>query len=548
MEKFVQQHIKEIVEEYGLSESEFNVQDVRLYGSYSTAQNKDTSDLDVLVQYSGSFREDDMFNIFHEEPMTFSDKNGKEVVVDINPINVDKSGTIDEKLSEMDMYFQSERIQNNAVDLTNDFEKTPTIQEVKDYINEIIESGTKFATLSPEWFVDIKGGAKKKDHIIKSSNFKNMNKAEKNRHNKYIMSLEKLLANAEYVGEKENTKKNKKPNIEKYHYFKTTAKIGDKVYEIIFDTEEYVNDKSSSSANVLRSVKNLDEDTNSITNSNSNFNPKTVHLYNIKEVKGKPLTYFQSAMVAGVNPEQKVDVVDLSAQFPNDSKLSKKELTTYIKSLIGTALSSSDKKAILNFVKTSKRSGKRNVYIPNHIANSSKIENLFKDERNAVVKNITDLIKESVLIDLEPNNKKTTKPDVDNYLRFYVPARINNDIYTIRISAENNSSKNLFNVLNADVYDLIIDKKTTVSSPSTKGNFVKQPSNDSITDNSKNFNPEQITIKEMLKDVQGADGIMYYQEDNNSTTDDNGVDRNLSDKILRDAIRNNKKVSRLFCI
>ena len=195
--------------------------------------------------------------------------------------------------------------------MTNEFEKAPTIDEVKNYINEIVENGTKFATLSPNWFVDIKGGAKKKDHIIKSSNFRNMNKAEKKRHNKYIMSLEKLLASAEYAGEKENTKKDKKPNIEKYHYFKTDVKIGNKTYQLIFDTEEYKNspqtaqhdnrvlnpqsedtsiindnankfkgdteeyknDKSSLSANVLRSVKNLNEDTNSINDNAENINP-----------------------------------------------------------------------------------------------------------------------------------------------------------------------------------------------------------------------------------------------------------------------------------
>lgn len=204
--------------------------------------------------------------------------------------SVNNKGTFDR--SNPNIYYQSET-SNNIVDLTNEFEKTPTIDEVKNYINEIVENGTKFATLSPNWFVDIKGGAKKKAHIIKSSDFSKMNKSQKNRHNKYIMSLEKLLANAEYAGEKENTKKDKKPNIEKYHYFKTDVKIGNKTYQLIFDTEEYKNDKSSLSANVLRSVKNLNEDTNSINDNPENINPKTVHLYNIKEIK-TPKTYFQS--------------------------------------------------------------------------------------------------------------------------------------------------------------------------------------------------------------------------------------------------------------
>lgn len=192
----------------------------------------------------------------------------------------------DKAVDVLKTYYQSANNNNqNVVDLTNDFDKTPTLQEVKEYINEIVEKGTKFATLSPEWFIDIKGSSKKKDHVAKSSNYSKMNKSQKNRHNKYVMSLEKLLANAEYLYPKENTKPDKKPNVVKYHYFKTDVKIGDKIYQVIFDTEEYKNEISSPSANVLRSVKNLDEDTNSITDNKENLNPKTVHLYNISEKK-----------------------------------------------------------------------------------------------------------------------------------------------------------------------------------------------------------------------------------------------------------------------
>ena len=241
-----------------------------------------------------------------------TDKNNDDSIIYLvsNPEqikSVDNKGTFDE--NNPNIYFQrATSNNNNVVDLTNEFEKTPTIDEVKNYINEIVENGTKFATLSPNWFVDIKGGAKKKAHIIKSSDFSKMNKSQKNRHNKYIMSLEKLLANAEYAGEKENTKKDKKPNIEKYHYFKTDVKIGNKTYQLIFDTEEYKNDKSSLSANVLRSVKNLNEDTNSINDNAENINPKTVHLYNIKEIK-TPKTYFQIAY-KGSPSNHKVESTD----------------------------------------------------------------------------------------------------------------------------------------------------------------------------------------------------------------------------------------------
>ena len=43
----------------------------------------------------------------------------------------------------------------------------------------------------------------------------------------------------------------------KYHYFKVEAKISDKIYEIIFDAEEHISDKTSK--------------------------PQIVHLYDIKE-------------------------------------------------------------------------------------------------------------------------------------------------------------------------------------------------------------------------------------------------------------------------
>ena len=227
--------------------------------------------------------------------------------------------------SNSNIYYQAEN--NNIVDLTDDFEKSPTIQEVKNYINKIVENGTKFATLSPEWFVDIRKGSRTSGKILNRGNYKKLGKSATNRHNKYILSLEKLLANAEYSGAKENTKKDKKPNVEKYHYFKTNVKIGDKIYEIIFDTEEYKNENpqsvdyanrnfkehsgdTNSIADNAADINNTNEnpqgantktvlpkehleDTNSITDNAAGFNPKTVHLYNITEIK-KPETYYHS--------------------------------------------------------------------------------------------------------------------------------------------------------------------------------------------------------------------------------------------------------------
>lgn len=304
---YIKGDIQNILDENNVDEFEFKLEDIKIYGSYSTSTNKKGSDLDFLVQYSGTMKEDVAFNMFADNNLSITDKNGNDVKVDLNPINSSLSGTIDEHLNYYDnldpaakTYFQrATNNNNNVVDLTNDFEKAPSIDEVKAYINEIVENGTKFATLSPNWFVDIKKESSNKkqkritNKILNKGNYKGLNKKETSRYNKYLASLEKLLANAEYAGEKENTKKDKKPNVEKYHYFKTDVKIGNKIYQLIFDTEEYKN--SPQIAQHDNRVLNPQSEDNNIINDNAeNINPKTVHLYNIKEIKN-PKMYFQSA-------------------------------------------------------------------------------------------------------------------------------------------------------------------------------------------------------------------------------------------------------------
>lgn len=220
-------------------------------------------------------------------------------------------------------------------------------------------------------------------------------------------------------------------------------------------------------------------------------------------------------VIEGVKRNQKVKVVDLSSEFSAEKNLSKDELTEHIKSLIGSkGINSKDKKAIFSFVARSKRTGKANVYVPSHIANSSKVEKNLRGERNTSVKNIINILQKSILIEKTKNNDKKTKPNVDNYLRFYVPVKINNNIFTVRVVAENNEKKNLFNILNADVYDVIIDKKMMTSDTlknNSSSSLMKSSPIDSINDNTENFNPDEITVEEMLKDVKDAKGDVYFQ-------------------------------------
>lgn len=66
----------------------------KVYGSRGGGANNKNSDLDVLIEFKGNIREDDMFNLINCDDFKI---NG--IKVDINPITKDKSGTIEEYLN-----------------------------------------------------------------------------------------------------------------------------------------------------------------------------------------------------------------------------------------------------------------------------------------------------------------------------------------------------------------------------------------------------------------------------------------------------------------
>lgn len=182
----------------------------------------------------------------------------------------------------------------NTVDLTNYFTSTPTMKEVKEFLNKMVEEGKEFATSSPDWFVDIPSSSRKKDHIAKSSQFQRMNKSQKNRHNKYVIALEDLLGSAQYLNPSPNKKPLEKPNTQQYHYFTSEAKIGDKTYKILFDTEEFKGD--------------------------STIKPQTVHLYDVREIKNSSLSANVQSSVKNLKEESNTIITDNRENFNSDIK------------------------------------------------------------------------------------------------------------------------------------------------------------------------------------------------------------------------------------
>ncbi len=77
--------------------------EVVVYGSRCRGTEKTDSDIDIVFEYKGDIREDDLFNLFHEDRFSVGIHK-----VDINPIKEDKSGNIAEFLQQATIYMESE--------------------------------------------------------------------------------------------------------------------------------------------------------------------------------------------------------------------------------------------------------------------------------------------------------------------------------------------------------------------------------------------------------------------------------------------------------
>ncbi len=98
LEDYSAEELKEIAREYiedVIAESGFDAEvvDLAIYGSRRRGDGRDDSDLDIVVEYSGNAREDDLFNALNDAE-TQLEIDG--VKVDINPITKSKSGTLGE--------------------------------------------------------------------------------------------------------------------------------------------------------------------------------------------------------------------------------------------------------------------------------------------------------------------------------------------------------------------------------------------------------------------------------------------------------------------
>lgn len=77
------------------------VNDLEIHGSRGRGTARPDSDLDVVVEYEGSLREDDAFNFLNEDPLIY---NG--IKVDVNPIRKQETGTLQDYMVKSRKYDQ----------------------------------------------------------------------------------------------------------------------------------------------------------------------------------------------------------------------------------------------------------------------------------------------------------------------------------------------------------------------------------------------------------------------------------------------------------
>ncbi len=101
MESLVKEYVEAKVQKHQIP---VQIKGIAVYGSRSRGSEREDSDLDVVVEYDGDYREDSLFNILHEDNFRIGD-----IPVDINPITGVKTGTLAEFLGRADLYMNQEQ-------------------------------------------------------------------------------------------------------------------------------------------------------------------------------------------------------------------------------------------------------------------------------------------------------------------------------------------------------------------------------------------------------------------------------------------------------
>lgn len=85
-------------------EDEVSITGIAVIGSRGRGTAREDSDLDVLLGYEGSVREDDMFAILNDEDYEYGKISVNGLDVDVNPVRKEESGTFEQALEKAKQY------------------------------------------------------------------------------------------------------------------------------------------------------------------------------------------------------------------------------------------------------------------------------------------------------------------------------------------------------------------------------------------------------------------------------------------------------------
>lgn len=216
---------------------------------------------------------------------------------------------------------------------------------------------------------------------------------------------------------------------------------------------------------------------------------------NAKEVAGSG---YAQPMNKDVDVDTPIRIIDVTPLFnKNNLNLDKKSIIEQLKNTFKEGKLSADNKAVLGIPNSLKR---------RHLLWNQIKGNQMKKAFDISLLTLDELVKSSILIESVKNQKKdknTEKGKVENYHYFYVPMRVGNYVYTMKIVGEEQQNEITLNPTKIDLYSIIPTKKE--STPHLHDGKINGASS--------LFNT--LTIRDMLKDVKDYEDNNYIDEDGN---------------------------------
>lgn len=121
----VTDHINDVMRDYDI---DAEIIGMDIHGSRNRHDARPDSDLDVVVEYRGDIREDDMFNALNGEEDALSIEGIK---VDINPIRKEETGDLQDYMKQSEEYDREKSSADNQGNPVNE-DSTPAGRAVKE--------------------------------------------------------------------------------------------------------------------------------------------------------------------------------------------------------------------------------------------------------------------------------------------------------------------------------------------------------------------------------------------------------------------------------